>query len=430
MPATAELRVHVVVLWQGDVVHTALLTPGQAFVLGDGPRAWPCPPSALRGARSHVLVQVGPASARVLPPGGRPQVLACGRHASVRLEQLSILVSAGVVDRHVRHFRSTRWDLRLITATALTAFAQFALLLLCAWSLPPLETTSPLDSDSEAAAPPQTWVRLESAQEPELFVRAPDVAAEPSEWMYAILGGTRCGREFDMGTPTLRSDGRYQVAGPKDNPDPHVAHQNGPARPGTKEEPELPPALRLDPPPEEHKDPDALTAAWGRDTPLGSDTVSVRGQLWGELPTESDGRGFDGKIDARGGDAKLVRVSTAEPGTRRRPARVVHAGLRVSGTRDASGVSDTMLTVLASFRACYAADATVAAGTARVELTFAIGSDGSVSRSSAAATGAVEPGVMGCMLEVIRALRFGPAPAETMVSYPLLLIPGAPLEVL
>lgn len=429
MPATAELRVHVVVLWQGDVVHTALLAPGETFVLGDGRKAWPCPVSALCGARSHVLVQVGPASARVLPPGGQPQLLACGRHASVKLEHLSILVSAGVVDRHVRHFRTTRWDLRLITATALTAFAHFALLLLCAWSLPPLESTSPLDSDPEAA-PPRMWVRLESAQEPELFVRTPDVAAEPSEWPYAIAGNTRCGDAFDMGTPTHESDGRYMIAGPRDNADPHVARHNGPARPGTEEQPELPPTLRLEPPPDEQRDPDALTAAWGRDTPLGVDPISVRAQLWGEAPTAANGRGLDGKIDARGGDAKLVRVSTSEPRTRRRPARVVHAGLRVSGARDASGVSDTMLTALTSFRACYAANAAIAARAGRVELTFAVDPDGSVSRSSAADTGGVEPLVMSCMLDAIRALRFGAALAETTVSYPLLLIPGAPLEVL
>lgn len=429
MTATAELRVHIVVLWQGDVVHTALLAPGQVFVLGDGRKAWPCPASALGGARSHVLVRVGLDSALVLPPGGRPHSLACGRHASVRLEHQSILVSAGVVDGHVRHFRTTRWDLRLIGATALTAFAHLALLLLCAWSLPPLEGTGPFDSDPGATAP-QTWVRLEAAQEPELVVRAPDVAAEPSEWLYAVLGSMRCGDEFEMGTPSLRTDGRYQVAGPKDNPDPHVARHNGPVRPGTEEQPELPPALRLDPPPEEQRDPDALTAAWGRDTPLGTDAISVRGRLWGDAPTASNGPSFDGKIHAPGGDAKLVRVSTSEPGTRRPPARVVQSGLSVSGALDESEVSNAMLAALPGFRGCYAADANLAAHAGRVELTFAIGPDGRLTRSSAAHTGPIDPAVVSCMLEALLGLRFGATDGDTTVTSPLLLIPGAPTSVL
>lgn len=425
----AELRVHVVVLWGSDIVHTVLLAPGQTFVLGDERNAWPCPASALGGGRSHVLVQVDKEGARVMPPGGLPHALACGRHASLKIEHLSILVSAGVVDAQVRHFRTVRWDPRLITAAALTTFGHLALLLLSAWWLPPLGDTIPLDSESEAATPP-IWVRLEASQQPELFVRAPDVAAQPSEWLYAIAGSARCGDEFDMGTPTHLVEGRYEVAGPKDNPDPHVAHHNGPARAGQEEQPELAPVVRLDPPPEEHRDPDALTAPWGRDTPLGSDSISVRGHLWGDQLTEAAGRGLDGKLDAPGGEAKLVRVSKSDPATRRPPARVVHTGLRVRGARDESEVSDAMLTTLASVRACYSAHSNLADPTGKVELKFTIGSDGSVGRSSATHTGSAEPAVVSCMLGTILSLRFGAADGETTVSYPLLLIPGAPTQVL
>jgi hypothetical protein len=184
--------------------------------------------------------------------------------------------------------------------------------------------------------------------------------------------------------------------------------------------------LRLDPPPEEHRDPDALIAAWGRDTPLGSDAISVRGHLWGDQTTEAAGLGINGKIDAPGGEAKLVRVANSDPGTRRPPARVVGTGLRVSGARDESGVTDAMLTTLASVRACYAAHPNLANGTGKVELTFTIQADGSVGPSSAADTGSVEPRVVSCMLGTILRLRFGAADGETTVSYTLLLVPGAP----
>src|SRR5688572_55121 len=181
MSASTELRVHVVVLWEGDVVHTALLAPRQSFVLGDERTGWACPASALRGASSHVLVRVEQHGARFTPPGGPPVWMACGQHASVKLERLSIFASAGVVDAGVQSFRTRRWDARLGAATALTVLAHAALLTLAALSPPALDAT-PLEAPEPEPAL-RVLVAVGSFAEPELEVPEPDTALEPSEWL-------------------------------------------------------------------------------------------------------------------------------------------------------------------------------------------------------------------------------------------------------
>jgi len=425
MATLTELRVHVVVLWQGDVIHTALLAPGQTFVLGDAQGAWPCPASALGGARSHVLLRVEPHGAHFLPPTGAASWLACGEHASIKLEHFSVLASAGVVDGQVRRFRTTRWDARLVAALGLTALAHVALLAVCAFSLPPLDATA-----LSLPAPELTHsvsVAIGSFAEPELDEREPDIVPEPSEWIYTIDGWARCGNEFEMGTPALFVDGRFGTAGPKDNPDPHLPSEIGPARPALEALADLAPAKPDASVPEKHRSPKTLTAPWGRETALGTDPESARAPMFGEKLAESWGEDVDGKRRALGGTAKLLEVAEAAPSAPRLPPRVVHTGLRVDGALEQRRVSDTMLSQLSAFRACYAASVSDASERSHLELVFDIGADGSVTSGSAAHAESVDPSVVNCMLQAALILRFDVAAGDTKVRYPLLLIPPAPL---
>lgn len=427
MATSTELRVHVVVLWEGDVVHTALLARGQTFVLGDERGGWACPASALQGARSHVLVRVEQHGAHFTPPGSSPTWLACGRHASVKLERLSIFASAGVVDRQVQRFRTRRWDTRFVATAALTALAHAALLTLAALSPPPLDATPVGEGEPELGH--LALVAVGSFAEPELEEPEPDIALEPSQWLTSIDGWARCGDELEMGTPTLLAGGRFGNAGPYDNADPHLAAENGPARPALEVLTHLPPARpnSTDPLPAVHRDPYALTAPWGRETPLGTDPTSARANLLGDTLTESAGDGFDGKRNASGGRAKLLRVAEAEPGARRLPPRVVHTGLRVSGSLASARVAYSMLARLPAFRTCYANSLTDASQPGRLELTLTIAPGGSVTSGRAEHARSVAQTAVSCMLQATRALRFDQAPTETTVTYPLLLIPPAPI---
>lgn len=425
MASLAELRVHVVVLWQDDVIHTALLAPGHTFVLGDVQGAWPCPASALGGARSHVLVRVEPHGAHFLPPAGPARWIACGEHASVKLERFTVLASAGVVDAEVRRFRARRWDARLAATVGLTALAHLVLLGLCAFSVPKLDDTALLEPVPELA--PVVSLALGSFAEPEPDVREPDIAPEPSEWLYSIDGWARCGNEFEMGTPTLAVDGRFGIAGPVDNADPHLPSETGPARPGLEPLADLARAQPSASLPEKHRDPNTLTAPWGRETALGTDPAAARAPMFGERLAESQGHDMDGKRRTLGGTAKLLQVAEAALDAPRLPARVVHMGIRVAGALDPTHVSDAMLSQLSAFRACYTASVTDASERDRLELTLEIGADGSVTRGSASHSESVDASVANCMLQAARALRFDTASGATEVSYPLLLIPPAPV---
>lgn len=237
----------------------------------------------------------------------------------------------------------------------------------------------------------------------------------------------RCGGELEMGTSTLLADGRYGNAGPKDNPDPHFASEDGPARPALEALVHLPPAEPSDPPPPEHRDPYAFTVLWGRETPLGIDDSTARAHLFGDAINESAGAGFAGKRHELGGKAKALRVADSAPGARALPPRVVHTGLRVAGPLASARVADSMLTHLPTFRSCYSDRLKSTSQPGRLELTLRIAPDGSVTSGYADHNEAVDPSVVSCMVQASQTLRFDKAAAETTITYPLLLIPPAPV---
>ena len=98
--------------------------------------------------------------------------------------------------------------------------------------------------------------------------------------------GTRAkGEEGAMGTNLTKETGhRYGVAGPKDNPDPHIARQAA-----IREAAEFGMIGLLNT--GAGGDPNAPTAAWGRDESLGQDAISAHGNMWGDAIGDSFGAG-------------------------------------------------------------------------------------------------------------------------------------------
>ncbi|MEO8875698.1 MAG: AgmX/PglI C-terminal domain-containing protein, partial [Polyangiaceae bacterium] len=98
--------------------------------------------------------------------------------------------------------------------------------------------------------------------------------------------GTRAkGEEGSMGNPTTKETGhRYGVAGPQDNPDPHIARQAA-----LKEAAEFGMIGLLNV--GAGADPNAPTAPWGREDSLGNDPMSARGNMWGDAIGDSFGAG-------------------------------------------------------------------------------------------------------------------------------------------
>ena len=158
----------------------------------------------------------------------------------------------------------------------LAAALHAGFLLVSAWTIPALgETDSDLDRDDQRVfelypIPPAEPTGPDEVEPPEPTPGdgGPD---------HRLRSESRCDhqRGGSMGEPAAADAGhRYGVQGPHDNPDPHIARVAQSAE--TSESMIGLSAAGWG------GDPNAPTAAWGRDDSLGNDAVSARGNMWGD----------------------------------------------------------------------------------------------------------------------------------------------------
>jgi hypothetical protein len=237
------------------------------------------------------------------------------------------------------------------------------------------------------------------------------VVADPTEALMAFPGDMRCG-DAEMGAYVANS-GRYGVAGPPDNADPHLARpvpgQGFPTAHGL--------TIHGIGVPQSQAGSAGPTAPWGRDTALGTDATSAQGRMWGAGLNEEVGEGGLGLAGLAGGVVKRFDVApSAVNGTA--GLRVVHTGLRVTGARKASEVGRAMAAHFGDFRACAeGVKDTRGVGTAEqsVSLAFDVSEDGRVAASSANAGSLLQ-----CLEKVVVGVAFAPgASGDAHVVYPL-----------
>lgn len=172
-----------------------------------------------------------------------------------------------------------------------------------------------------------------------------EVTANPDGAALKLPGDMRCG-EAEMGNSIPASVGRYAIAGPRDNPDPHLSRpvygQGSPTAPSVHlglGEPLVPLGSA------------GPTAPFGRKTALGTDERSAQGRMWGDDPNGQWGEYGLGLAGAEGSVAKRFDVAPL-PENQTAELRVVHTGLQVTGARKASEVGRTMAAHFSEFRAC------------------------------------------------------------------------------
>jgi hypothetical protein len=235
------------------------------------------------------------------------------------------------------------------------------------------------------------------------------VAAEPQARELLVTGTARCG-DAQMGLAYAEPrDRRYGLAGPRDNPDPHLARfgdETGeaqvPMRLTQLGEPQRLPGRR------------APAAAFGRDTSLGSDAQDALGGVWGERLGDDVGEHGLGRRAIPGGIAKRIDVA-ALVGAPEQGTRVLHTGLRVSGERKMSEVGRGLAASFEGFRRC--AERSTPREPRHVELVLEIAADGS-------ATGGGVAGALGqCLAERVQGVSFG-AGGVARVIYPLSIVPA------
>jgi hypothetical protein len=172
------------------------------------------------------------------------------------------------------------------------------------------------------------------------------LAAQPLPQLVRVTGDMRCG-DAEMGSQLVAdNNARYGMAGPQDNPDPHFARRlperGSPAAFGALADM----GLR-----QQQSGSRAPTAPFGRDSALGTDQESARGNMWGEALNDNAGEDGLGRRGTPGGLAKhLDAQPMAENGTSM--LRVLHTGLRVTGARKPSEVGRAMAAHFDELRGC------------------------------------------------------------------------------
>lgn len=159
-------------------------------------------------------------------------------------------------------------------------FAHVGALVAMASSMPQMSTSHDVATDEQHYVQHHFMVAV---AEPEEIPEPTPPGGDPAS----------CSCEGELGDPSAPvSDARYGVAGPADNPDPHVARLDA-----QDVYPNVGPGIRIS----SSGADDAPTAPWGRDDSLGTDPVSAQGGMWGDRIAPDRGRGgLGGRDDGEG----------------------------------------------------------------------------------------------------------------------------------
>jgi hypothetical protein len=417
----AAISVWIVVIWDQDVIDAFSVRQGQRFILGDAPHAWPFP-EGLLGAPSLSVVDYTGAEPELCVPERRP--IRRGQRHRAEFGNFRVIVGSSGVESEIRTWFGSPPDYRTWASLA-GSVAVFALVLVTLrYAVPELTDVRPLESTSPFT--PELRHFAATVAESELDGPEPNVAEYVFPNSSAITGWSRCGGETDMGTARATTgDARYAVTGPKDNPDPHLSRLLRWPRRVIRTDTDPTVISGLDTP--NLPDLDAPSAPWGRDSTLGTDEVSARGNMWGDRIDIAPGDEESlGKTHLDGGMVKRVEVARESTEPTRLPARVVHTQLRVTGPLRPSVVERTLVPSLERVRDCYRADReSTGSREARVDVRFVVATDGSAREPSARTDQPLGASTLSCILEQFKGLEFAAASEESQISYPLVLIPGS-----
>jgi len=470
--------VEVMVLWGTNVLHVSHLTPPRNFYVGEelgknfgcdffipseklgttrlpivtGDRASVAliiPP----GARGHVDLPGQPrmsldeARARAQPSaelsGGHQLSLPGGAKARVEVNDFVFQVAAVNAGRPLKHGVGASFDWTVAMYFGLSFLAHAGIIAAMAFFVPPLGLTDDEDLDKDALFLMQQY--LKAAAEREQEEKDPEVVQENSDNKEGGTGTRAKGEEGSMGNPTTKATNkRYAVQGPKDNPDPHIARQAA-----LREAMEFGMIGLLNT--GAAGDPNAPTAPWGRDTSLGTDDLSARGNMWGDEIGDAfgaGGLGLSGIGEGGGGRGEgigLGNIGTLGHGAGTGTGQGFGAGHgRLGGSHKTSAPKVRMGATTVSgrlppeviqrivrqnygrFRMCYEQGLGRNPNLqGRVSARFVIGRDGSVSNVGNGGSDLPDSGVVSCVLSAFYGLSF-PQPEGGIVTvvYPIMLEPG------
>jgi len=480
--------VEVMVMWGDVVLHVSHLSPPRSFYVGEEQgknlvNDYFIPAEKLGATRVPVVVVSGGSVAAVVLPGAKgfvdvpgkgklkvEEVLQsggaqpCAEYSGAmqiplplgtkaRLELPGAAPGSGLVFQVATVnagrkapagiFSSSRdWSTALYVGLSLAV--HIGLLSAMAFFMPPLGLT-----DEGAMSKDQLYLiqqYLNASAEREMEQKETDQVAEDNPDNKEGGTGTRAkGEEGSMGDPNSRNTNRrYGVAGPKDNPDPHIARSAA-----LREAAEFGMIGLLNT--GAGGDPNAPTAPWGRDDSLGTDPISARGNMWGDSIGDAfgaGGLGLSGIGEGGGGRGEGIGLGSigtighgAGTGTgqgfgsghgrlggshRTRPPQVRMGATTVSGRLPPEVIQRIVRQNYGRFRLCYENGLRNNPNLqGRVSVRFVIGRDGSVSNVGNAGSDLPDPAVVSCVTRAYYGLSF-PQPEGGIVTvvYPIMFSPG------
>ena len=470
--------VEVMVLWGTNVLHVSHLTPPRNFYVGEEQgKNFACdffiPSEKLGTTRLPVVIGDRASVAVVIPPGARGTVelpgmprmsmdeararaqptaevsgghqlnLPSGGKARVEIGDFVFQVASVNAGKPIKHGVAVGFDWGVAMYFGLSLAAIGGLVAAMAFFVPARGLNDDEDLDKDALYMMQQY--LKSAAEREQEEKEAEVVQDNSDNKEGGTGTRAKGEEGSMGNPTTKAvNKRYAVQGPKDNPDPHIARQAA-----LREAAEFGMIGLLNT--GAAGDPNAPTAPWGRDTSLGSDDVSARGNMWGDEIGDAfgaGGLGLSGIGEGGGGRGEgigLGNIGTlghgAGTGTgqgfgaghgrlggshQTKAPKVRMGATTVSGRLPPEVIQRIVRQNYGRFRMCYEQGLGRNPNLeGRVSARFVIGRDGAVSNASNGGSDLPDSGVVSCVVSAFYGLSF-PQPEGGIVTvvYPIMLSPG------
>src|SRR4029079_5117588 len=306
----------------------------------------------------------------------------------------------------------------------LSFLAHAGLIAAMAFFVPPLGLTDDEELDKDAMFLMQEY--LKAAAEREQEEKEAEVVQDNSDNKEGGTGTRAKGEEGSMGNPTSKdTNKRYAVQGPQDNADPHIARQAA-----LREAMEFGMIGLLNT--GAAGDPNAPTAPWGRDTSLGTDSVSAMGNMFGDEIGDAygaGGLGLSGIGEGGGGRGEGIGLGSigtlghgAGTGTgqgfgnahgglggshRTKPPSVRMGATQVSGRLPPEVIQRIVRQNFGRFRLCYENGLRNHPNLqGRVSVRFVIGRDGAVSQVQNGGSDMPDGGVVSCTVRAFYGLSF------------------------
>lgn len=314
--------IEVMIMWDTNVLSVSHLTPPRSYFVGEEQMGnvgcdFFIPSETLGTTRAPIVIARGVSAALVILPrtkgwveipgqgrvsladlissgkarpsseisGGHEFELPAGAKARMELEEsgLAFQVTAGNAGKPIVGGWFTQLEPAALLFIGLSFLVHAGILASLAFFMPSMGGDDAEAIDRDQILKMQHM--LDAAAEREQEERETEQVADNADNKEGGTGTRAKGEEGSMGNPTTKETGhRYGVAGPQDNPDPHIARQAA-----LKEAAEFGMIGLLNV--GAGADPNAPTAPWGREDSLGNDPMSARGNMWGDAIGDSFGAG-------------------------------------------------------------------------------------------------------------------------------------------